>query len=74
MLRIHYNKIGMNDEGEEDLELQAQMEELFNKLGVSVYNANGELKNTYDILDTLAPVYENLTAAEKSYVTETIAG
>lgn len=65
---------GMNDEGEEDLELQAQMEELFNKLGISVYDANGELKNTYDILATLAPVYEDLTAAEKAYVTETIAG
>ena len=35
---------GMNDEGEESLEVQAQMEELFNKLGISVYDANGELK------------------------------
>lgn len=65
---------GMNDEGEKDLELQAQMEGLFQKLGVSVYEANGELKNTYDILATLAPVYKELTNAEKAYVTETIAG
>lgn len=65
---------GMNDEGERDLELQAQMEGLFQKLGVSVYEANGELKNTYDILATLAPVYKELTNAEKAYVTETIAG
>lgn len=65
---------GMNDEGEEDLELQAQMEGLFKKLGISVYDANGELKNTYDILATLAPVYKDLTNAEKAYVTETIAG
>ena len=65
---------GMNDEGEKDLELQAQMEELFKKLGISVYDANGELKNTYEILETLAPVYKELTNAEKAYVTETIAG
>ena len=65
---------GMNDEGEKDLELQAQMEALFQKLGISVYDANGQLKNTYEILSTLAPVYETLTNAEKAYVTETIAG
>lgn len=65
---------GMNDEGERDLELQAQMETLFQKLGISVYDTNGQLKNTYEILSTLAPVYETLTNAEKAYVTETIAG
>lgn len=64
----------MDDEGEKSLELQAQMEGLFNKLGVSVYNANGELKNTYEILGTLAEVYPKLTTEEKAYVTETIAG
>lgn len=65
---------GMNDEGEQDLELMAQMEGLFNKLGISVYESNGELKNTYEILETLAPIYEKATAAEKAYITETIAG
>ena len=65
---------GMDDEGEKSLELQAQMEGLFNKLGVSVYDANGELKNTYEILGTLAEVYPKLTTEEKAYVTETIAG
>lgn len=65
---------GMNDEGEKDLEVQAQMEALFNKLGISVYKSNGELKNTYEILETLAPIYKDLTNAEKAYVTETIAG
>ena len=65
---------GMNDEGEKDLELTAQMEAMFKKLGISVYDANGELKNTYDILGTLAPVYQKLSNAEKAFVTETIAG
>lgn len=65
---------GMNDEGEKDIEVQAQMEALFNKLGISVYDANGELKNTFDILKDLAPVYKTLDNAQKAYVTETIAG
>jgi len=65
---------GMNDEGEKDLELMAQMEGLFNKLEISVYKSNGEMKNTYEILETLAGVYQDLTNAEKAYVTETIAG
>ena len=62
---------GMDDEGEESLEIQSQMEGLFQKLGISVYKTNGELKNTYEIMDTLAPVYKNLTNAEKAYVTVT---
>lgn len=65
---------GMNDEGEKDLELVAQMEGLYRKLGLTVYNADGTLKNTYDLLGELAKVYSGLTAAEKAFVTETIAG
>lgn len=65
---------GMDDEGEKNLELMSQMEGLFNKLGKTVYNTDGTLKNTYDLLGELADVYPDLTAAEKAYVTETIAG
>lgn len=65
---------GMDDEGEKNLELMSQMEGLFNKLGKTVYNTDGTLKNTYDLLGALADVYPGLTAAEKAYVTETIAG
>lgn len=65
---------GMDDEGETSLELMAQMEVLFSKLGLSVYKTDGSLKNTYEILKDLAPVYKEATAAEKAYITETIAG
>lgn len=65
---------GMDDEGEKNLELMSQMEGLFNKLGKTVYNTDGTLKNTYDLLGELADVYPTLTAAEKAYVIETIAG
>lgn len=59
----------MSDEGEEDLELMSKMEALFNKLGKTVYEADGSLKNTYELLGELADVYPDLTAAEKAYVT-----
>lgn len=65
---------GMDDEGEKSLELTAQMEAMFNKLNLSVYKADGSLKNTYEILEDLAPVYKEATSAEKAYITETIAG
>ena len=65
---------GMDDEGEASLELMAQMESLFSKLGLSVYKTDGSLKNTYEILKDLAPVYKEATVAEKAYITETIAG
>lgn len=64
----------MNDEGEQDLELMASMESLFNKLGTTVYDSNGNLKNTYELLGELAEIYPTLTNEEKSFVTETIAG
>lgn len=65
---------GMSDEGEEVLDLQANLEEMFNKLGLTLWNTDGSLKNTYTILKDLSEVYPTLTAAEKAYVTEQIAG
>jgi TP901 family phage tail tape measure protein len=65
---------GMSDEGEESFELMSKMEDMFNKLGKTVYDSNGELKSTYKLLGELADVYPDLTVAEKAYVTETIAG
>jgi len=64
----------MNDDGEKNLELTAQMEALYKKLGISVYKSNGDMKNTYELLQTLAPIYQKATVAEKAYITETIAG
>lgn len=64
----------MDDEGEKSLEVQSTMEALFNKMSISVYKSNGELKNTFEIMQDLAGVYPTLTAAEKAYVTESIAG
>ena len=65
---------GMNDEGEKDLEIKAKQEELFQKLNLSLYDQEGNLKNVYEILNDLASVYQDLDNAEKGYVTSTLAG
>lgn len=59
----------MTDEGEENLELQANLEKMFNKLGLTLWNTDGSLKNTYTILKDLSEVYPTLTAEQKAYVT-----
>ena len=64
----------MTDQGEKSLELQANLEEMFNKLGLTLWNTDGSLKNTYTILKDLSEVYPTLTAEQKAYVTEQIAG
>lgn len=65
---------GMNDEGERDLTLIPKMKEEFAKLNISLVDSNGNLKNTYEILSELAPQYADMTAAEKAWITEAIAG
>ena len=59
----------MTDQGEKNLELQANLEEMFNKLGLTLWNTDGSLKNTYTILKDLSEVYPTLTAEQKAYVT-----
>ena len=59
----------MTDQGEKSLELQANLEETFNKLGLTLWNTDGSLKNTYTILKDLSEVYPTLTAEQKAYVT-----
>lgn len=65
---------GMKEDGEAIDGLSAKLEGDFNKLGLTLYDANGALKSTYDILADLASVYPSLTEAEKAYYTELIAG
>lgn len=65
---------GMEEDGEAVDGLSAKLESSFNKLGLTLYDVDGSLKDTYDILADLAKVYPGLTEAEKAYYTELIAG
>lgn len=44
------------------------------KYGVSIYNAAGELRSTYDILVDLAPKWESMSKAEQVALGNTLAG
>ena len=47
---------------------------MFNKLGLTLWNTDGSLKNTYTILKDLSEVYPTLTSESKAFITEQIAG
>ena len=75
MLRsITLNLQGLDDEGEQNLELVAKMESDFNKLGITLYNADGQMKSTFDILSALAEVYPSLDQNTKNYYASLIGG
>ncbi len=65
---------GMEEDGEKVDGLTAKLEGDFNKLGLTLYETNGDLKDTYQILYELAPVYQTMSASQKAYYTELIAG
>lgn len=75
MLRsITLNLQGMDDEGTQNLELVASMEKDFNKLGITLYDTDGQMKSTFDILSALAEVYPSLDQNTKNYYASLIGG
>lgn len=54
--------------------LSAELEEAFNKIGVSIEDSNGELRSTYNILSDYAKVYSTLTSEQKQYFAELASG
>ena len=64
----------MDDEGNQNLQLVASMEKDFNKLGITLYDADGQLKSTFDILTDLAEVYPRLNQNTKNYYASLIGG
>lgn len=54
--------------------LTASLEKDFNKLGLTLYETNGSLKSTYEILKELSIAYQDMDTAQKAYYTELIAG
>lgn len=65
---------GMSDEGEEDLELIPKLQTELAKINVTMMDSEGNLKNTYEIMKDISVAYKTLTAGEKAYYTELIAG
>ena len=71
---ITLNLQGMDDAGNQDLELVASMEKNFNKLGITLYDTDGQLKSTFEILSDLSQVYPELDQNTKNYYASLIGG
>lgn len=65
---------GMEEDGTKVSGLTAKLESNFNNLGLTLYDTNGNLKDTFEILADLAKVFPNLNTEQKAYYTELIAG
>lgn len=75
MLRsVTLNLQGLNEEGEQDLTLIPKMESAFNKLGLTLYGQNGQLKSTFDIFSDLSGVWKDLDTNTKNYYAALIGG
>ena len=71
---ITLNLQGMDDEGNQNLKLVASMEKDFNKLGLTLYDSNGQLKSTFKIMSDLAGKYPELDKNTQNYYAALIGG
>ena len=65
---------GMEEDGTKVSGLTAKLEKNFNNLGLTLYDANGNLKDTYEVLQELSEIFPDLNTEQKAYYTELIAG
>ena len=47
-------------------------EELLNKLGITIYNNEGQFRKTYDILSDLANVWKDLDEIQEEYYSQAL--
>ena len=64
---------GLSEDGEE---LESNMEELFNRYanGIKVLNDDGSFRSTFEILNDLGKVWDNLTDKQQAFLAEKVAG
>lgn len=54
--------------------LAPKLESAFNTIGLTLNDTNGELKDTYDILNSLAKVFPTITKEQQNYISELVSG
>lgn len=67
---------GIKADGEaiEEEGFMPKLQELFSSVGISIQDQNGELRSTFDILNDLAAVWDQLSSKQKQYFGEKVAG
>lgn len=74
LVMVNQRLRGMDEDGSEIDGLKAKMQDAFGEIGVTIRDANGELRSTYDILKDYAAVYDTLSSSQKQYYSELAAG
>lgn len=74
LITISQRLRAVDEDGSEIDGLSAELQNAFGSIGVTIQDANGELKSTYDILSDYAKVFPTLTSEQKQYFGELAAG
>lgn len=74
--RISASKTELEElgESEDDLLSVANLDAKMKAFGVSITDANGELRSTYDVLSDLSKVWDDLTSTERASIAGLLAG
>lgn len=65
---------GLDEDGEAIDGLVPKLQALFSSVGINIEDQNGELRSTFDILQDLAAVWDQLSSKQKQYFGEKAAG
>lgn len=74
LITISQRLRAVDEDGEEIDGLSAELNDAFGSIGVTIQDANGELRSTYEILSDYAKVFPTLTSEQKQYFGELAAG
>lgn len=74
LITISQRLRAVDEDGAEIDGLSAELQDAFGSIGVTIQDANGELRSTYDILSDYAKVFPTLTSEQKQYFGELAAG
>lgn len=74
LITISQRLRAVDEDGSEIDGLSAELQDAFGTIGVTIQDANGELRSTYDILSDYAKVFPTLTSEQRQYFGELAAG
>ena len=75
ILMVSQRLRGISEEGDKIVGLVPKLQRAFKEIaGIDIQDANGELRNTYDILSDMARIFPTLTSKQRQYLAELAAG
>ena len=76
LIMISQRLRGVKEDGEaiEEAGFMPKLKSMFSDVGIDIEDSNGELRSTYDILNDLAGVWDQLSSKQKQFFGEKVAG